>query len=109
MKSRNSPPRLHAHAAAAPSEPDPEKLARLIRAYAPHDGSLELHVTGLHASRSSRINRECARAFRLPYLCIVAQGHKTVIVGQQVCQCEASGMVYRRPDRATVRCHNSHR
>jgi AraC-like DNA-binding protein len=36
-----------------------EKLARLISAYAPHDGSFELRVPGVHASRASRTNREC--------------------------------------------------
>jgi hypothetical protein len=39
-------------------EPDLEKLARLICAYAPHDGSFELRIPGLYASRFSRINNE---------------------------------------------------
>jgi hypothetical protein len=36
------------------SEPDVSKLARLIRAYAPHDGTFELRIPGLHASRVSK-------------------------------------------------------
>ncbi len=36
-------------------ETDTTKLARLISAYAPHDGVFELGIPGLHASRSSRI------------------------------------------------------
>lgn len=93
MKSGNSPARLHAHAGAPSSEPDMEKLAGLIRAYAPHDGTFELRVSGLYASRFSRINRECAHILRLPSLCIIAQGAKTVIVGQQVYQYDASRML----------------
>jgi len=77
----------------APIEPSPAKLARLIAAYAPHDGSFELRIPGLHASRFSRINQECVHALRLPSLCIAAQGAKTVIVGQEVYEYDASRMI----------------
>jgi hypothetical protein len=40
------------------SKPDTAKLARLISAYAPHDGSFDLRIPGLHASRFSRVNTE---------------------------------------------------
>jgi AraC-like DNA-binding protein len=76
-----------------PSEPDMTKLARLLAAYAPHDGSFELRVPGLHASRFSRANTECFHALRLPSLCIVAQGAKTTIVGQEVYEYDASRMI----------------
>ncbi len=76
-----------------PSESDLTTLARLISAYAPHDGSFELRIPGLHASRFSRINGECVHAIRLPSLCIVAQGAKTVIVGQEVYEYDASRMI----------------
>lgn len=76
-----------------PAEPDIAKLARLLAAYAPHDGSFELRIPGLHASRYSRINRECVHALRLPSLCILAQGAKTVIVGQDVYEYDASRMI----------------
>ena len=78
---------------AGSSEPATTKLARLLAAYAPHDGSFELRIPGLHASRFSRINRECVHALRLPSLCIVAQGAKTVIVGQEVYEYNASRMI----------------
>lgn len=78
---------------AGPSEPDVAKLARLIAAYAPHDGSFELRIPGVHASRFSRVNKECAHVLRLPCLCIVAQGAKTVIVGQEVYEYDASRMI----------------
>jgi len=69
------------------------KLARCIVAYAPHDGSFELRIPGLTASRSSRINTECAHALRLPSLCLIAQGAKTVIVGEEVYEYDASRML----------------
>jgi AraC-like DNA-binding protein len=75
------------------SEPNLERLARLICAYAPHDGTFELRIPGLHASRFSRINAECAHVLRLPSLCIIAQGAKTVSVGQEVYEYDASRML----------------
>lgn len=78
---------------ADPSEPGTAKLARLIAAYAPHDGSFALRIPGLHASRFSRINKECVHALRVPSLCIVAQGAKTVIVGDEVFEYDASRMI----------------
>lgn len=47
----------------------------------------------LCASRSSRTNAECAHALRLPSLCIIAQGAKTVIVGQEVYEYDPSRML----------------
>ena len=78
---------------AGPNELDTTELTRLIAAYAPHDGSFELRVPGLHASRFSRINKECVHALRVPSLCIVAQGAKTVIVGDEVFEYDASRMI----------------
>ena len=74
-------------------EPDLARLARCIAAYAPHDGSFELRIPGLHASRFSRVNEECVHALRVPSLCIVAQGAKTVIVGGEVFEYNASRMI----------------
>jgi AraC-like DNA-binding protein len=78
---------------AGPNQPDTAQLARLIAAYAPHDGSFELRIPGVHASRFSRINKECVHALRVPSLCIVAQGAKTVIVGDEVYEYDASRMI----------------
>jgi AraC-like DNA-binding protein len=69
------------------------KLSRLLAAYAPHDGSFELRIPGVHASRFSRSNTGCFHALRLPSLCIVAQGAKTTIVGQEVYEYDASRMI----------------
>jgi AraC-like DNA-binding protein len=78
---------------AVPNEPAAAKLARLIAAYAPHDGSFELRVPGVHASRFSRVNNECVHAVRSPSLCIIAQGAKSVIVGHEVYEYDAARMI----------------
>jgi len=76
-----------------PREPDVTKLARLICAYAPHDGSFDLRIPGLHASRFSRINTDCVHATQLPSLCVIVQGAKTLIVGQEVYEYDPSRML----------------
>ena len=78
---------------AGPGEADTGQLARCIAAHAPHDGSFDLRVPGLYASRFSRINGERVHALRMPSLCIIAQGAKTVIVGQEVYEYDASRMI----------------
>jgi AraC-like DNA-binding protein len=78
---------------AEPNEPDVAKLTSLIRAYAPHDGTFAMEITGLHASRYSRINKECVHDLRLPCLSIIAQGAKTVVVGRQVYEYDPSRML----------------
>lgn len=70
-----------------------EALARLLAAYAPHDGTFELRIPSLHASRMSRINAECFHTLRLPSLCIAAQGAKAVMVGQDVYEYNSSRMI----------------
>lgn len=68
-------------------------LAQLLAAYAPHDGSFDLRIPGLMVSRISRVNKECVHALRVSSLCIVAQGAKTVIVGDEVYEYDASQMI----------------
>ena len=75
------------------SEPDISQLARLIAAYAPHDGSFEMRIPGLSVARFSRINGECVHALRLPSLCLIAQGAKTVIVGEDVYEYDTARMI----------------
>jgi AraC-like DNA-binding protein len=78
---------------ARPREADIAKLARLISAYAPHDGTFELRIPGLHVSRTARTNTECAHALRLPSLCFIAQGAKSVVVGDEVFEYDESRML----------------
>ncbi|MBI3477285.1 MAG: AraC family transcriptional regulator [Acidobacteria bacterium] len=72
---------------------DTTSLARLLAAYAPHDGSFELRIPGLHASRMARANTQCFHTLRMPSLCIAAQGAKSVVVGQEVYAYDASRMI----------------
>ncbi len=92
ITSVNSPTRS-ARNAQGPGEPDSSKLARLIAAYAPHDGSFELAIPELRVSRFARTNKQCVHALQLPCLSIVAQGAKTVIVGDEVFEYDASRML----------------
>ena len=73
--------------------PDTCKLSTLLAAYAPHDGSFEMRVPGLMVSRISRVNKECVHALRISSLCIVAQGAKRVIVGDEVYEYDSSQMI----------------
>ena len=72
---------------------DGEKLIRLLAAYAPYDGSFELRIPGVFASRYSQVNQHCVHGLRLPCLSIIAQGTKTVIVGQEVYEYGATRML----------------
>jgi AraC-like DNA-binding protein len=75
------------------SEPDVVRLASLIRTYTPHDGRFELRIPGVHAIRVSRPNPELVHALQQPALCIVAQGAKSVLLGQEVYEYDASRML----------------
>ena len=75
------------------SEPDVVRLASLIRAYTPHDGSFDLRIPGVHVSRASRTNAELVYATACPSLCIIAQGAKSVLLGQEVYENDGSRML----------------
>jgi AraC-like DNA-binding protein len=75
------------------SEPDVARLAGLIKAYAPHDGSFELRIPGVHAIRRSRTYTELVHGVQQPALCVVAQGAKRVMVGREVYEYDASRMI----------------
>ena len=77
----------------AADAPDTSQLARLLAAYAPHDGSFDMRVPGLMVSRISRVNKECVHALRISSLCIVAQGAKTVIVADEVYEYDSAQMI----------------
>ncbi len=79
--------------AVEPTDPDLVKLAGLIRAYTPHDGLFELRIPGVYAIRVSRVNPDLVHALQRPALCIIAQGAKTVLLGQEVYEYDASRML----------------
>lgn len=50
-------------------------------------------MPGVHASRMARANSQCFHSLRVPSLCIAAQGAKTVLVGQEQYEYDASRMI----------------
>ena len=80
-------------ATARSSEPDIARLASLIRAHTPYDGSFELRIPGVHVARASRTNTESVHAVAKPALCIIAQGAKCVMLGQEIYEYDASRML----------------
>jgi len=75
------------------SEPDLSRLAGLIRAHTPSAGRFELRIPGVYAIRASRTNTEMVHVVQRPALCIIAQGAKRVMLGQEVYEYDASSMM----------------
>jgi AraC-like DNA-binding protein len=76
--------------------PHPESLARLadlLAAHTPYDGSFPLRVPGVHAIRRSTPTRDMVRATVTPALCVVAQGAKVVVLGREVYAYDPSRMI----------------
>ena len=92
MKRPDAAPRF-ADAAEEPIRADVARLAALVRAYAPHDGSFELRIPGVHVIRRSKPYSELVHGLQRPALCIVAQGAKRVMVGREVYEYDASRMI----------------
>lgn len=68
-------------------------LAASLEAHAPHDGRFELALPGTFAIRLSLPSREPMHATLQPMLCLVAQGAKTITLGHQVFEYNASRML----------------
>jgi AraC-like DNA-binding protein len=100
---RSSRTRLRlASATSRPTHPAPDeephaqslaRLAELLAAHAPYDGSFQLRVPGVHAIRRSTPTRDMVRATVTPALCIVAQGAKVVVLGREVYAYDPSRMI----------------
>ena len=74
-------------------EPDVRRLAQTLSIHAPYDGRFELCVPGLHAIRASHPYSELVHAVHRPALCIVAQGAKSVLLGQEVYEYDATRLL----------------
>jgi AraC-like DNA-binding protein len=89
-----SPSRQTPAAAAGPASAQTlKRLAALLTAYAPHDGRFELPVRGTYAIRLSNTTGEMSRATVQPMLCVVAQGAKTVLLGREVFEYDATRLL----------------
>ncbi|MDQ5851673.1 MAG: AraC family transcriptional regulator [Chloroflexota bacterium] len=75
------------------SEPDVVRLAQLLRAYTPYDGRFELRIPGVHAIRASRPYTARVHTMQRPALCLVAQGAKSILLGQEAYAYDASRML----------------
>jgi AraC-like DNA-binding protein len=71
---------------------DVATLAKLIAALAPYDGSVDLRGAGVHAIRLSHPNDEPVHYVQPSSLCIVAQGAKVVMIGEDTYGYEAGQM-----------------
>ena len=72
---------------------DVANLASLIKAYAPHDGSFELRIPGVHVIRRSQTYTELVHGVQQSAVCIVAQGEKSVMVGREVYEYSPSRII----------------
>jgi AraC-like DNA-binding protein len=68
-------------------------LANLIATYAPHDGVIPLRLPGTYALRRSQMNSEPAYATLGPSLCLIAQGAKAVMLGDEVFEYDSARML----------------
>jgi AraC-like DNA-binding protein len=77
-----------------PASPDPDptaaRLVRLLLVHAPYDGTFPLRLLGVFVSRASRVHKDFHHAVQQPALCLVAQGAKRVMLGQEVYEYDAS-------------------
>jgi AraC-like DNA-binding protein len=89
----NTLPLLQTDTVAGSSEQDVLRLALLLRAYTPYDGRFALPIPGLHAIRASRMNTEVIHTTYNPSLCIVAQGAKRMLLGQEAYAYDSSRML----------------
>jgi AraC-like DNA-binding protein len=69
------------------------RLAGLIATHAPHDGSFATCIPGVHALRASNDSLELVHGLHRPALCIVAQGAKTVMLGDESYDYDPSRMM----------------
>ncbi|MGJ9417197.1 AraC family transcriptional regulator N-terminal domain-containing protein [Massilia sp. CMS3.1] len=69
------------------------RLACLLAAHAPHDGSFATCIPGVHAIRAGSASTELVHGLHRPALCIVAQGAKTVMLGAESYDYDPSRMM----------------
>ena len=60
-----------------------DKLAQLVKAYAPHDGGFDLSIKGVRVFRTSQVDPKPIGVIAQAGLCIIAQGAKRVLLGDE--------------------------
>jgi len=81
-----------ANVTADDSAEDRARLAKLIQRYAPDDGYFDLPLPGVHLYKASSDTMPAARSMTKPGVCIVAQGAKRVIIGDEIFDYDNSRM-----------------
>jgi AraC-like DNA-binding protein len=69
------------------------RLANQLAGYAPHDGMFSLRLPGTYAIRLSQMNTAPAYATLGPSLCLVAQGAKALMLGNEVYEYDPARML----------------
>lgn len=69
------------------------RLAGLLAAQAPYDGTFATCIPGVHAVRAANASTELVHGLHRPALCIVAQGAKTVMLGGESYDYDPSRMM----------------
>jgi AraC-like DNA-binding protein len=69
------------------------RLAGLILAHTPYDGNFQLRVPGVQVYRASHTHKELTHGVHRAALCIVAQGAKRVLLGQEAFDYDGSHML----------------
>lgn len=69
------------------------RLSELISRYAPHDGHFDLPIPGVHVLRTSTTETNLSRMVTEPGMCIISQGAKRVVIGDDVYEYDDSRMV----------------
>lgn len=67
-------------------------LAKFIGDVVPHDATVDLRMPGIHAARASQPNHEAVHLVQQSSWCIVAQGAKSVVIGDDTYHYEAGQM-----------------
>lgn len=70
-----------------------ERLAKLIAAYSPHDGMFEVALPGIRVARTSNSYQHWIHGVQSACLCIVAQGAKSFMLGEDVYECGTARML----------------
>ena len=94
---RNAPssagPSLYDVTFAAPGAVGLRRMSHLIARYAAHDGVFPLRLPGTYALRRGRLTSEPVHATLGPSLCVVAQGAKVMMLGNEVLEYDSTRML----------------
>ena len=86
-------PSLYDVTLAAPGAVGLRRMSHLIARYAPHDGVFPLRLPGTYALRRGRLTSEPVHATLGPSLCVVAQGAKVMMLGNEVLEYDSTRML----------------